>query len=65
MRALGREAAFEATQEVELLRRMRDMLVPKLPASQRQELHERLQDALAVENFELAAILSDEIRLMR
>ncbi len=44
---------------------MRDALVPKLPVSQKSELHERLARALEQENYELAAILRDEIRLLK
>lgn len=61
----GLADGFEQSNEVQLLRSMRDMLIPKLPASQRAELHERLQSALDAENYELAAILRDELRLMR
>jgi protein-arginine kinase activator protein McsA len=50
---------------VQLLLGMRDLLTPKLPASQRIELEDRLQTALANENYELAAILRDEIRQMK
>ena len=46
------------------LRGMRDALVPKLPASQRAELEERLRGAIDAENYELAAILRDELRMM-
>jgi hypothetical protein len=56
---------FDTSSEVQLLRSMRDALVPKLPMSQRVELQERLQAALAAENYELAAILRDELRMMR
>lgn len=48
----------------ELLRALRDSLVLKLPASQRDELRRRLDAAIRAENFELAAILRDELRLM-
>lgn len=48
-----------------LLHGMRGMLVPKLPGSQRVELEARLRSAIAAENFELAAILRDELRQMR
>jgi len=48
-----------------LLEGMLDLLIPRLPASQRVELEARLQDALHSENYELAAILRDELRLMR
>jgi protein-arginine kinase activator protein McsA len=43
---------------------MREALVPKLPASQRIELQERLQAAIDAENYELAAVLRDELRLL-
>jgi hypothetical protein len=55
---------FEQSNEVILLRGMRDLLVPKLPSSQRAELEDRLQRALDAENYELAAILRDELRQM-
>ena len=55
---------FDQSNEVNLLRGMRDLLVPKLPASQRAELEDRLQRALDTENYELAAILRDELRQM-
>lgn len=57
--------AFETSAEVQLLWSMRDALVPKLPVSQRSELHDRLKAALAAENYELAAILRDELRMLR
>ncbi len=60
----GLADSYEQSNEVELLRGMRDALVPKLPMSQRAELHERLQAALDAENYELAAILRDELRLL-
>lgn len=62
---LGRPEAYDEANEVALLRGMRDVLVPKLPASQRVELHQRLQAAIEAENYELAAILRDEIRMMK
>jgi hypothetical protein len=61
----GRAEEFDRANEVQLLRGMRDVLVPKLPASQRVELEERLRAALDAENYELAAILRDELRLLR
>jgi hypothetical protein len=61
----GRTEEFDHANEVQLLRGMRDVLVPKLPASQRVELEERLRAALDAENYELAAILRDELRLLR
>jgi len=60
----GRAEGFDAANEVHLLRGMRDALVPKLPASQRAELQERLRAAIDAENYELAAILRDELKLM-
>lgn len=64
MQDLGRVEDFEDSDEVRLLLGMRDMLVPRLPASQRQEMRERLENAIAVENYELAAILTAELRQM-
>jgi hypothetical protein len=60
----GRMDEFETANETELLRGMRDALVPKLPTSQRVELHERLRAAIDAENYELAAILRDELRVL-
>ncbi|MDY7109625.1 MAG: UvrB/UvrC motif-containing protein [Planctomycetota bacterium] len=60
----GQEDAYERSNDVQLLRGMRDALVPKLPASQRVELEERLRGAIDAENYELAAILRDELRMM-
>ena len=56
--------SFEQSGEVAMLREMRDALVPKLPLSQRAELRQRLEAAIAAENYELAAILRDELRLL-
>lgn len=50
--------------EIGLLQGMRDVLVPRLPSSQRHELEQRLKAALQAENYELAALLRDEIRMM-
>ena len=60
---LGDEA--EHSNEVQLLRGMKEALVPRLPTSERADLKERLAAAIANENYELAAILRDEIRLLR
>ena len=60
--ALGSRA--EGSNEAILLAGMRDALVPRLPSSQRVDLQERLRAALAAENYELAAILRDELRQM-
>ncbi|MEM0982565.1 MAG: UvrB/UvrC motif-containing protein [Planctomycetota bacterium] len=58
------EAGFERCEEVNLLKAMRDQLVPKLPVSQKAELRARMRDAISAENYELAAILRDELRQM-
>ncbi|MHC4909426.1 MAG: UvrB/UvrC motif-containing protein [Planctomycetota bacterium] len=56
--------AFEHANETQLLKGMLEALVPKLPMSQRAELEDRMRAALDAENYELAAILRDELRLM-
>lgn len=58
----GDPAGFERASETYALRRMREVLLPRLPASQRSELEERLRAALLAENYALAAILRDELR---
>ena len=55
---------FESSNEVQMLKGMRDSLVPKLPVSQKSELRQRLQKAIADENYELASILRDELRML-
>lgn len=50
--------------ELELMRSLREALVPKLPSSQRADLVDRLAAALRAENYELAAILRNELRQM-
>ncbi|HYE01664.1 MAG TPA: UvrB/UvrC motif-containing protein [Phycisphaerales bacterium] len=63
----GQPDWFENAPEVQMLRGMRSELVPKLPTSaptQSGELKRRLQQAIASENYELAAILRDELRLI-
>lgn len=61
----GMPHAFEQSNEVQMLRGMRDSLVPKLPVSQRAELKTRLDDAIKSENYELAAILRDELKNLK
>lgn len=62
----GAPKAFEDSAEVEALREMRVALAPAKPAvSQRSELQRRLQEAIAAENYELAAILRDELRQLK
>ncbi|MFG0305153.1 MAG: hypothetical protein ACF8Q5_02925 [Phycisphaerales bacterium JB040] len=60
----GEPEGFESSKEAEMLRSMREALVPMLPVSQKAELRRRLQEALMDENYELAAILRDELRLL-
>jgi len=62
---IGMGDRIEESSELQLLRAMREALVPKLPVSQRVELEERLRAALDAENYELAAILRDELRMMK
>lgn len=61
----GRGAEFDGANEVLLLRGMKDELMKKLPASQRSELLKRLQEAIERENYELAAILRDELKMLK
>ncbi len=61
--ALGED--WEQSNESQLLFGMKEALVPKLPPSERADLKERLASAIENENYELAAILRDEIRLLR
>ena len=60
----GQMEGFEDSSEVQMLRGMREALVPKLPVSQKAELRARLAQAVAEENYELAAILRDELRTL-
>lgn len=62
--SMGSPEVFERSKEVEMLRAMREALVPKLPVSQKSELRSRLDQAILNENYELAAILRDELRLL-
>jgi hypothetical protein len=55
---------FETSNEVQMLRGMRDSLVPKLPVSQKSELRQRLRRAIEDENYELASILRDELKML-
>ncbi len=56
---------FESSSEAQLLSSMRGALMPQLPVSQKAELRHRMQEAIAQENYELAAILRDELRMLR
>lgn len=62
---LGKADSYETSHEAQLLRGMRDELVKKLPSSQRTELKQRLEEAIRSENYELAAILRDELRMLK
>lgn len=61
----GEPQMYDASSEVQMLRGMREALIPKLPLSQVSELRARLAKALEQENYELAAILRDELRQLR
>lgn len=61
----GQPEAFRESSEVQMLESMRKALVPKLPVSQKSELRQRLQAAIEQENYELAAILRDELRMLK
>jgi len=60
----GEPDSFEQSGEVQMLKGMRDSLVPKLPVSLKTELRGRLARAIEQENYELAAILRDELRML-
>lgn len=60
----GEPDLFEQSGEVQMLKGMREALVPKLPVSQTSELRARLGKAIEQENYELAAILRDELRML-
>ncbi|MBX3358017.1 MAG: UvrB/UvrC motif-containing protein [Phycisphaeraceae bacterium] len=60
----GRAEAYDESAEVRHLRGMRDALIPKLPVSQKGELRQRLAQAIEEENYELAAILRDELKML-
>ncbi len=61
----GRTDLFEDANETKLLRGMMAELTKKLPASQKSELQTRLQEAIRNENYELAAILRDELNNLK
>lgn len=61
----GEPDLFEQSGEVQMLKGMREALMPKLPVSQKSELRARLAKAIEQENYELAAILRDELRLLK
>lgn len=59
---IGIDAEFDALADVRALRTLRESLVPQLPPALRGELEARLEAAVRAENYELAAILRDELR---
>lgn len=61
----GQLESFDDSSEVQILKGMRDALTPKLPVSEKAELRTRLQQAIDQENYELAAILRDELKNLR
>ncbi|MGA1224628.1 MAG: UvrB/UvrC motif-containing protein [Phycisphaerales bacterium] len=61
---IGLADAFDSLGDVVALRALRDALVPQLPPAQRAELEARLRAAIQAENYELAAILRDELRML-
>ncbi len=61
---IGHEELFERSSEVQVLQGMKQALTPKLPVSQKAELRKRLEEAVKVENYRLAAILRDELNAM-
>ncbi len=62
---VGKPQMFDSSSEADMLRSMRDSLVPKLPISQKTELRQRLAKAIEQENYELAAILRDELKQLK
>ena len=60
----GASDEFDSSNEVQALRGMRDSLIPKLPVSLKSELRQRLQRAIEDENYELASILRDELKML-
>jgi hypothetical protein len=61
----GQVETFDDSSEVQILRGLRDALTPKLPVSEQSELRTRLAQALEQENYELAAILRDELKNLK
>jgi hypothetical protein len=59
---IGIDDQFDTLADVRALRTLRESLVPQLPPAERGELEARLEAAVRAENYELAAILRDELR---
>jgi hypothetical protein len=62
---LGDAGAFDKSQEVGMLKQMRETLSPKLAKSRREELKDELDAAIAAENYEEAARLRDELKKLK
>lgn len=62
--AQDREDAIENSPEIRAMEAMVQSLTPKPTLTQHEELQRRLDEALATENYELAAILRDELKSM-
>ncbi len=60
----GRSEQAGDSSEVAMLEAMREALLPKLPVSQKSELKQRLKESIEQENYELASILRDELRML-
>ncbi|MBY0309365.1 MAG: UvrB/UvrC motif-containing protein [Phycisphaerales bacterium] len=60
----GPDGAYEQSGEVQMLSQMRDALIPRQPLTPRQDLKRRLAEAVSKENYELAALLRDELKNM-
>lgn len=58
------EEGFDDANEVRLLKGMKAALAPKLPVSEKEELRRRLSEAVEQENYKLAAILRDELKMI-
>ncbi|MFN7439634.1 MAG: UvrB/UvrC motif-containing protein, partial [Phycisphaerales bacterium] len=58
----GQENAFDTSGEVQMLRNMREALVPKLPVSPAAELRKKLADAVKREAYEEAARIRDQLK---
>ena len=62
---LGDAGAFDRSQEVGMLKQMRESLAPKLARSKREELKEQLDAAVEAEDYEQAAKIRDEIKKLK
>jgi len=60
----GQEEAFEQSHEVKVLKRFAREIRRKLPVDPKQKLQSQLERAVKRENYELAAKLRDQLKLM-